>query len=63
MQTNSPTVDQDGQTFLQGLRALLIVLFLVLTSVINGSAEDQVASNKQPLSFGKDQTIIDLNPE
>jgi len=61
MQTNLSNADEDVQTFLRGLRALLIALFLVFTSAINGSAEDKVASNKQPLSFGKDQTIIDLN--
>jgi hypothetical protein len=61
MQTNSSNADQDARTFLQGLRASLIVLFLVFTNVITGMAEDKVVSNKQPLSFGKDQTIIDLN--
>lgn len=60
MQTNSSNADRDARTFLRALRVLLIVLFLVFT-VINGIAEDKVASNKQPLSFGKDQTIIDLN--
>jgi hypothetical protein len=61
MQANSFNADQDVQTFLQGLLTLLIALFLVLSSVINGNAEDTAASNKQPISFGKDQTIIDLN--
>lgn len=61
MQTNSSNADQGVQTFLQGLQIFLIVLLLVLTGVINGSAEDKVASNKQPLSFGQDQTIIDLS--
>ncbi len=61
MQANSSNATQDVQISLQGLRALLIVLFLVLTGVINGNAEDKAVSNKQPLSFGKDQTIIDLN--
>jgi hypothetical protein len=61
MQTNSSNADQDARTFLQGLRASLIVLFLVFTNVITGMAEDKVVSNKQPLSFGKEQTIIDLN--
>ncbi|CUS38760.1 cupin domain-containing protein [Candidatus Nitrospira nitrificans] len=61
MQTNSSYSDQDGRAFPQGFRVLLIVLFLVFAGVVNGSAEDKVATNKQPLSFGKDQTIIDLN--
>ena len=61
MQTNSSNADQNVQTFLQGLRAVFIVFPLVFASAINGSAEDKAASNKQPLSFGKDQTIIDLN--
>ena len=40
--------------------ALLVMLLLVLTSFTNGSAAEKVASNKQPLSFGQGQTIIDL---
>jgi len=44
----------------KSLSVFLIVLCLVLTSFTNGSAADKVASNKQPLSFGKGQTIIDL---
>jgi quercetin dioxygenase-like cupin family protein len=42
------------------LSVFLVMFLLVLTSVINGSAADKVASNKRPLSFGKGQTIIDL---
>ena len=61
MQAHWSNSNQDVRTFLQSLLALLIMLFLVLSSFINGSAEDRVISNKQPLSFGKDQTIIDLN--
>jgi len=61
MQANSFNADQGVRTLTKGLRALLIVLFLGLTSFTNGSAEDKVGSNKQPLSFGNDQTIIDLN--
>jgi quercetin dioxygenase-like cupin family protein len=44
----------------KSLSALLVMLLLVLTSFTNGSAADKVASNKQPLSFGQGQTIIDL---
>jgi len=44
----------------KSLSAFLVALFLVLTSFTNGSPADKVASNKQPLSFGKGQTIIDL---
>ena len=44
----------------KNLSVFLVMFFLVLTSVTNGSAADKVASNKQPLSFGKGQTIIDL---
>lgn len=61
MQPNSSHADQGVQSFIHSLRALLIVLCLVLASFAQGSAEDKGASNKQPLSFGKDQTIIDLN--
>ena len=61
MRANSFNTDQAVPTLTIGLRALLIVLFLVLTSFTNGNTEDRVGSNKQPLSFGNDQTIIDLN--
>jgi hypothetical protein len=44
----------------KSLSVFLITLFLALISFTNGSAADKVASNKQPLSFGKGQTIIDL---
>lgn len=42
------------------LSICLVMFWLGLTSVTNGSAADKVASNKQPLSFGTGQTIIDL---
>ena len=42
------------------LSICLVMFLLVLTSVTNGSAADKVGSNKQPLSFGQGQTIIDL---
>ena len=42
------------------LAVFLVMFLLLLTSVTTGSAADKVASNKQPLSFGKGQTIIDL---
>jgi quercetin dioxygenase-like cupin family protein len=42
------------------LSVCLVMFFLALTSVTDGSAADKVASNKHPLSFGKGQTIIDL---
>jgi quercetin dioxygenase-like cupin family protein len=38
----------------------LVVLSLLLINVTNGSAADKAGSNKQPLSFGTGQTIIDL---
>ena len=60
MQANSSNADQGMRTLTKGLCALLIVVFLALTSSPNGSAEDTVAPNKHPLSFGNDQTIIDL---
>ena len=41
--------------------ALLLTLLLVLLSWAQGSADAKSGSNKHPLSFGKDQTIIDLN--
>jgi quercetin dioxygenase-like cupin family protein len=44
----------------KNLSVFLAMFFLVLTNVTPGSAADKVASNKQPLSFGKGQTIIDL---
>ncbi len=44
----------------KSLATCLVMLVLVLISFTNGSTADKVASNKQPLSFGKGQTIIDL---
>ena len=61
MQTHLFESDQGVLTLTKSLHTLFIVLFLALTSFTHGSAEDNMASNKQPLSFGKDQTIIDLN--
>jgi quercetin dioxygenase-like cupin family protein len=61
MQGNSFNPDRGVLTLTKDLCTLLIVLFLLLTSFTNGRAEDKMASNKHPLSFGKDQTIIDLN--
>jgi hypothetical protein len=42
------------------LSVCLVIFFLALTSVTDGSAADKAASNKHPLSFGQGQTIIDL---
>ncbi|MBI3329292.1 MAG: DUF4437 domain-containing protein [Nitrospinae bacterium] len=50
-----------GRTWTKNLPAFLIGLSLLLISVTHGSAADLVASNKQPLSFGKGQTLIDLH--
>ena len=48
------------RTWTKSHSAFLIGLSLLLISITHGSAADTVASNKQPLSFGKGQTIIDL---
>lgn len=61
MQTNSFNPNRGVLILTKNLCALLIVLFLSLISFTNGRAEDKMTSNKQPLSFGKDQTLIDLN--
>ena len=61
MQANSSNPDRDVLPFAKSCRVLLIVLFLILTSFAKGRAADIIASNKQPVSFGKDQTLIDLN--
>jgi hypothetical protein len=61
MQANSSNVNQGVRLLTKGLHALLVVLFLILTHFTNGNAAENAVSNKQPLSFGKDQTIIDLN--
>ena len=61
MRANSSNADQGVRTLTKGLRALLIVLFLVLTSFTHGNPEGHGTSNKQPLSFGKSQTLIGLN--
>jgi quercetin dioxygenase-like cupin family protein len=43
------------------LFVIFLTLGLFLLSGIPGSADQKGPSNKGPLSFGKDQTIIDLN--
>jgi quercetin dioxygenase-like cupin family protein len=45
----------------KGLSAMVVVLLLGLANLNNTAMGGEVGSNKQPLSFGKDQTIIDLN--
>ncbi len=45
----------------QAFIAVSVALFLMLTTVSVAMAQNEPASNKQPLSFGPDQTIIDLN--
>jgi quercetin dioxygenase-like cupin family protein len=44
----------------QRLTTVSLALVLLLLSCATGSAAAKVASNKQPLSFGTGQTIIDL---
>jgi len=61
MPTDLHTSSRDTVTTVKGFYTLLTVLFLIFISVGNGNAQDKEASNKHPLSFGKDQTIIDLN--
>jgi hypothetical protein len=43
------------------LRTVSLALVLLLLSGATGWAVAKVASNKQPLSFGQGQTIIDLH--
>ena len=40
---------------------VLLVPALILVSVATVWAQDRPGSNKQPLAFGPDQTIVDLN--
>jgi quercetin dioxygenase-like cupin family protein len=44
------------------LRSLIVVALAVAVTIANlAVAQDKSGSNKQPLAFGPDQTIIDLN--
>ena len=61
MPTTPTDINHGARGLMAGFCLVPIVLFLVLTSFAHGSAEDKVASKRQPLSFGKDQTIIDLH--
>jgi quercetin dioxygenase-like cupin family protein len=45
----------------KALSALVVVLLLGLAGLNNTAMGGEAGSNKQPLSFGKDQSIIDLN--
>jgi hypothetical protein len=60
MHGNLFNTQRGSRTRVKSLSVCLTVLVLLLTSVATGSAADKVASNKHPLSFGKGQTIIDL---
>ena len=60
MQDNLFNTHRGSITLANSLSVFLAVLLLALTSVTNVSAADKTASNKQPLSFGQGQTIIDL---
>ena len=51
---------RDGKTWRYHLPPLLLALSLILCSTPQGGADEKHASNKTPLSFGQDQTIIDL---
>ena len=58
----APSLTKQGLMRLtQFLIALSGALFLMLTPANAAYSQDGSASNKQPLSFGPDQTIIDLN--
>ena len=60
MHDNLLNTHRGSITRVKSLSMILAVLFLVLTSFTNVSAADKAGSNKQPLSFGQGQTIIDL---
>jgi quercetin dioxygenase-like cupin family protein len=60
MHDNLPNMYRGSIIRVNGLLACFAVIFLVLASVTHGSAAEKTASNKQPLSFGQGQTIIDL---
>jgi quercetin dioxygenase-like cupin family protein len=60
MQDNLFNTHRGSITRVKSLSIILASLVLVLISFTNGSAADKAASNKQPLSFGTGQTIIDL---
>ena len=49
-----------GFTFPRSLTTVCLALLLMLAPYTRGMAADKAASNKQPLSFGKGQTIINL---
>jgi quercetin dioxygenase-like cupin family protein len=52
---------QQGLTMLRQYLTVVAVVLLILTTGNVAMAQDGPGSNKQPLTFGTDQTIIDLN--
>jgi quercetin dioxygenase-like cupin family protein len=60
MPDNLFNTHRGSTTQVKSLSIILAVLLLILASFTHGSAADKAASNKQPLSFGTGQTIIDL---
>ena len=61
MNSVPPKTKQGLIRLTQAFIAVSVALFLMLTTVSVAMAQNEPASNKQPLSFGPDQTIIDLN--
>jgi quercetin dioxygenase-like cupin family protein len=61
MKDNPVNADRGPMVLTTGLSAMAVLLLLGLACLTNPAIGAVVGSNKQPLSFGKDHTIIDLN--
>lgn len=61
MHFDKPGARKSTQIFMLVLGILFSLFVFVLISFKSALAQGGPASNEQPLSFGKDQTIIDLN--
>ena len=59
---NDPVNYNCGSTVLaKGLSTVLVMLLLGVANLKHAAIGAEAGSNKQPLSFGRDQTIIDLS--
>jgi quercetin dioxygenase-like cupin family protein len=61
MKNNPVNYNRGSMVLAKGLSTVFVILLLGVGSLKNAAIGAEVGSNKQSLSFGKDQTIIDLS--
>ncbi len=61
MQTHSSHAQHAPMRLTRTRVAVYLTLLLILTTTASGRAQDAMGSNKQPFSFGPDQSLVDLH--